>query len=149
MKKNLGKVVIIAGLIILAASFYLYYQGNQKKLGQEPTVALQEESQQNEETEYIEPGSTGRLMLMDLGSTGCVPCKMMMPILDELSNEYQGKVDIQFVDVYERQDLARKYKIYAIPTQIFFDAQGKEVSRHEGFFPKDEIIKKLNEMGLD
>jgi thioredoxin 1 len=97
---------------------------------------------------YLEPGKKGRPMVIDLGATSCIPCKMMVPILDDLAKEYSGKVDIQFVDVNKRGDLAEKHKIYAIPTQIFFDGKGKEFFRHEGFFPKEEIIKKLKEMGV-
>ena len=65
-----------------------------------------------------------------------------------LAKDLQGKVDIQFVDVYKRNDLAQKYKIFAIPTQIFFDKNGKELFRHEGFYPKTDIMAKLKALGL-
>jgi thiol-disulfide isomerase/thioredoxin len=97
---------------------------------------------------YLEPGKNKRMMMMDLGATTCIPCKMMVPIMDELAKELQGKIDIQFVDVYKRSDLAQKYKIFAIPTQIFFDKNGKELFRHEGFYPKTDIMAKLKELGL-
>ncbi len=86
--------------------------------------------------------------LLDLGSVSCIPCKMMAPILEELKNEYKGRVDVIFVDVWQDDTLAKKYGIQAIPTQIFFDASGKEVYRHVGFFPKEDIIKKFAEMGV-
>lgn len=97
---------------------------------------------------YLEPGKNKRLMMMDLGSVTCIPCKMMVPLMDELAKELQGKVDIQFVDIYKRGDLAQKYRINAIPTQIFFDKNGKELFRHLGFYPKADIMAKLKELGL-
>jgi thioredoxin 1 len=97
---------------------------------------------------FLEPGKNKRMMMMDLGATTCIPCKMMVPIMEELAKELQGKIDIQFVDVYKRGDLAEKYKIYTIPTQIFFDKNGKELFRHEGFYPKANIMAKLKELGL-
>lgn len=94
----------------------------------------------------IEPGG-GRPMLLDLGATTCIPCKEMQPILDELKQEYDGRVTVQIVDVYEHRDWAQKYKVYLIPTQIFFDAQGKELYRHTGFYSRGEILAKFREYG--
>ncbi len=97
---------------------------------------------------YLEPGKNKRMMIMELGATTCIPCKKMVPVLEELAKELQGKLDVQFVDVNKRGDLAEKYRIFAIPTQIFFDKNGKELFRHEGFYPKGDIIAKLKELGL-
>jgi thioredoxin 1 len=102
----------------------------------------------NPDGNFIEPGQTGRPMVLDLGSTGCVPCQMMAPVLKDLAKEYQNKVDIQIVDIYERNDLAEHYRIYAIPTQIFFDQKGQEVYRHEGFLAKETIIQQLKDLNL-
>ncbi|HEX3048393.1 MAG TPA: thioredoxin family protein [Bacillota bacterium] len=97
---------------------------------------------------FLEPGKNKRMMVMELGSTTCIPCKAMVPILEKLAKEQQGKLDVQFVDIYKRGDLAEKYNIYAIPTQILFSKNGKELFRHEGFYPKEEITKKLKELGF-
>ena len=88
--------------------------------------------------------------LVDLGAKACVPCKKMAPILDELTEEYKGVFDVVFIDVWkpENQAEAKKYGIKSIPTQIFFDASGKELGRHEGFIPKEEILKKWEELGV-
>ncbi|HEX2986853.1 MAG TPA: thioredoxin family protein [Chloroflexota bacterium] len=86
--------------------------------------------------------------LVDLGATKCIPCKMMVPVLDEISKEYKGKLKVEFVDVWKDEAAARKYNVQNIPVQIFFDAKGKEVYRHVGYFPKDGIVAKLAEMGV-
>jgi len=87
--------------------------------------------------------------VIDLGSVGCIPCKMMAPILEELKKQLAGKVDVEFIDVNQSPAMADKYGIQIIPTQIFFDATGKELFRHEGFYPKSEILAKWRELGVD
>jgi thioredoxin 1 len=87
--------------------------------------------------------------LLDLGADKCIPCKMMAPILEELKTTYNGKLQVDFIDVWKNPDEAPKYKISVIPTQIFYDASGKELFRHEGFFAKEDILAKWKEFGVD
>ncbi|HPO14405.1 MAG TPA: thioredoxin family protein [Candidatus Hydrogenedentes bacterium] len=93
--------------------------------------------------------STGLPRLVDLGATKCIPCKMMAPILEELKKTYTGKFEVVFIDVWEKPDEAKQYKINLIPTQIFYDASGKERFRHEGFFSREDILSKWKELGID
>jgi len=86
--------------------------------------------------------------MVDFGASGCRPCDMMAPILETLSKKYEGKASVIFIHVREQQILASRYGIQSIPTQIFYDKDGKEVYRHAGFFPQEEIEKKLKEMGV-
>ena len=86
--------------------------------------------------------------LLDLGANKCIPCKKMAPILDELKQEYAGKLEVEFIDVWKTPDVAEKYKINLIPTQIFYDATGKELFRHEGFFGKADSLAKWKELGV-
>lgn len=87
--------------------------------------------------------------LVDLGATKCIPCKMMAPILEELKTTYTGKLDVQFIDVWENPKAGDTYGIKVIPTQIFYDAAGKELFRHEGFYGKDDILAKWKEFGVE
>lgn len=87
--------------------------------------------------------------LLDLGADKCVPCKMMAPILVDLKTTYAGKMDVEFIDVWENPDAGETYGIKMIPTQIFFDAEGKELFRHEGFFGKEDILAKWKELGVE
>ncbi|MFA6173833.1 MAG: thioredoxin family protein [Kiritimatiellales bacterium] len=87
--------------------------------------------------------------LLDLGAGKCVPCKMMAPILDELKTAYAGKLDVVFIDVWENKQAGEQYGIRMIPTQIFYDAEGKELFRHEGFFAKEDILAKWKELGVE
>lgn len=87
--------------------------------------------------------------LVDLGAHKCVPCKMMAPILDELAEEYDGRMVIEFIDVWKNPQAGHKYGIRMIPTQIFYGSDGKELFRHEGFYSKADILSKWKELGYD
>ena len=87
--------------------------------------------------------------IVDLGAGKCIPCKMMAPILDELKKTYAGQMDVVFIDVWKNPDAGKQYRIKLIPTQIFYDAKGKERFRHEGFFSKEDILAKCKELGFN
>ncbi len=86
--------------------------------------------------------------LVDLGAGKCIPCKAMAPILEELSQTHAEQFQVVFIDVWENPDAAKPYNINLIPTQIFFDASGKELWRHEGFLAKEDILAKWQELGV-
>jgi len=86
--------------------------------------------------------------MIDLGAGSCVPCKMMAPIMEALQQTYAGKAAILFVDVYQNKDHAQAFGIRTIPTQIFFDKDGREVYRHTGFMNKAAIVKQLKKLGV-
>ena len=91
----------------------------------------------------------GKPTLAEFGWRTCIPCKAMKPILEELAMEYKDKLNVVIVEVYEHKDLTNQYGIMAIPTQIFFDSNGKEITRHMGFWAKEEITAQLKKMGID
>jgi thioredoxin 1 len=72
----------------------------------------------------------------------------MAPIMEELETEYKDRAAIVFIDVWVNPDEGKKFGIRTIPTQIFYDAKGKEVLRHEGFFDKASIIAELQKLGV-
>ncbi|RPJ77121.1 MAG: thioredoxin, partial [Desulfobacteraceae bacterium] len=75
----------------------------------------------------------GMVTMIDLGADQCVPCKMMAPILAKLEKDYKDRAAIVVIDVYKHRDQVDRFRIRAIPAQIFFDGNGKEVARHVGF----------------
>lgn len=86
--------------------------------------------------------------LLDLGAGKCVPCKMMAPILEEMEKTFAGQLTVEFIDVWENKAEGDKYAIRMIPTQIFFAPDGKELFRHEGFFSREDMLKKWKELGF-
>lgn len=87
--------------------------------------------------------------LVDLGAGKCVACKAMTPILEDLRGSLAGRLAVEFIDVWETEGVAEKYGVETIPTQIFFDATGKELFRHTGFLSKEDILAKWKELGFD
>jgi thioredoxin 1 len=85
---------------------------------------------------------------LDLGADKCIPCKMMKPILEGLKKEFEGKMRVDFIDVWENPKDGEQHGIQTIPTQIFYDSSGKELYRHEGFFSKADILGKWKELGI-
>jgi len=90
----------------------------------------------------------GMVTMIDLGATECVPCKMMAPIMEKMEKKYQGKAAIVFIDVWKNRDQVSRFGIRAIPTQVFYDATGREVSRHVGFMSEAAIVEQLTKMGV-
>ncbi|MFA6135097.1 MAG: thioredoxin family protein [Phycisphaerae bacterium] len=95
-----------------------------------------------------QPAVAGLPRLVDLGSTTCIPCKMMTPILDELEKEYAGRMQVEFINIAVDPAAGKAYGIKLIPTQVFFDAAGKELWRHEGFISRQDILAKWKELGV-
>jgi len=93
--------------------------------------------------------ANGKPTLAEFGSSTCIPCKQMKPILENLSTEYEGKLNVVIIEVYEQRELTQQYGIMAIPTQIVFDNSGEEVTRHVGFWAKEDIVTQLKETGIE
>jgi thioredoxin 1 len=131
---SVSKSVIIAIVVIAAiAVLYAKQRQNAGENTASPTVVSQ---------------TAGTPRLLDLGATQCVPCKMMQPVLAGLEKVYAGRLQVEFIDVWKDRAAGQKYGIEAIPTQICYDASGKEVFRHTGFFSKDQILAAFRNKGI-
>jgi thioredoxin 1 len=134
--KTSAKVMIVVALIALVAG-----------------VVVLKQSQPPASTGVASPPATQSAAkipkLLDLGADKCIPCKAMAPILEEMKKEYAGRLDVEFIDVWKNPDAAQKHVVEIIPTQIFFDASGKELFRHTGFFAKEDMLAKWKELGFD
>ena len=78
-------------------------------------------------------------VLVDFWATWCGPCKMIAPVIEQLSEELEGKVTVVKLDVDESPDVAGKYGVMSIPTLLVFE-NGKETKRTVGFQPKEKIM---------
>ena len=90
----------------------------------------------------------GKAVMLELGSVGCVPCEQMKPVMEKLRTNYKGKLEVLFVDVRKDRDSSRKFGVFAIPTQVFLDKNGKEFHRHFGFYEYEEIVPVLKKAGI-
>ncbi|MFH2001814.1 MAG: thioredoxin family protein [Planctomycetota bacterium] len=155
----LMKVGIVV-VLIAVVGFVIYQKGNNtpEEAGQtdlqvsDTERSAEQESGRNAQSIPADTTETEEEVflpsLVDLGSDKCVPCKMMAPILEELKEEYKGIFDVEFINTREDQTASSFYNIRLIPTQIFYDAEGNELFRHEGFFSKEDILAKWKELGI-
>ncbi len=102
-------------------------------------------------TEAVSPDKLpvkGLVNLVDLGAGQCIPCRMMAPILSDLAKKYRGKAVVAFIDIRFHRQAVRRFGIRIIPTQIFYDRNGREVFRHEGYMNKAAIEHVFKRLGL-
>lgn len=114
------------------------------------TLALNCFGQANTTPPKTQEKIENKVTFVELGSVNCIPCKMMQSVMKEVEEEYGDQVKVIFYDVWTKEGapFGEQYKIRAIPTQVFLDKDGKEFSRHLGFFPREEIEKVLEKQGV-
>jgi thioredoxin 1 len=91
---------------------------------------------------------TGKAVMLELGSEGCIPCEQMKPVMQKLSTDYQDRLEVVSVDVRKDRSAAQRFHVFAIPMQVFLDKNSKEIHRHFGYYSYEEIIPVLKKMGL-
>ena len=92
----------------------------------------------NDETFETEIEKHNGVSIVDFWNTGCPPCRMLSPILDELAAELSGKVKIAKVDIDEATDITVQNRVTSIPCLIMFK-DGQEVDRAYGYQPKAQL----------
>ena len=131
-----GKKVLIVIALLLAISAVMLA----KRASQQEHVGL---------LTYEDALASGLPVMVELGSDQCNACKLMVPILSELSASNSRDFRIAFIDVFKDKSVVDKFDIEVIPTQIFLDPAGNELYRHQGFYPKDDILARWKELGFD
>ena len=132
-------VLIIIGVLILAFSvLYLAARSKMKNIADvednESILTLSDKNFQHQ--------TRNRIVLVDFWAGWCVPCKMMAPVLNDLTEELKGKAYVGKVDVEKYQILAQKFNVRNIPTMVLF-RDGKEVNRFVGIKTKDFLVKQI------
>jgi thioredoxin 1 len=90
----------------------------------------------------------GKVVMLELGSVGCIPCEEMKPVMQKLRDSYKGKLEVIFIDVREDHQAGRRFGVRMIPTQVFLDKSGKEFHRHIGYYAYEEIAPVLKKVGI-
>ncbi len=133
--KRLGRIAILVGLAAaVAATFAL----RDVKRAERPAAPPRPQA--------VAP--LGRPRLLELGSTRCQACQQMAQVLDALRASQGQRLQVDFVDVFEQPEAYERYKISLIPTQILYDAAGRELYRHVGYFSHDDILAKFRALGV-
>ena len=87
--------------------------------------------------------ASGLPTIAEFGATTCASCREMKIVLEGVARKTTGKAHVLVVDVSKDYEAAQAFRIRLIPTQVFFDAQGKEVGRHMGKLSEADVIDRL------
>jgi thioredoxin 1 len=90
----------------------------------------------------------GTWLIVEFGGEYCIPCARMQPVLQDLQAALGTKARIHNFWIQQHPEVAARFKIMVIPTQVVFKAGGEEVFRHMGYFPPEEFHEALREKGL-
>jgi thioredoxin 1 len=137
---NVTLIITLSVIIVIVAYFYYSY----RKMKNAPV----EKDHENIKTlnnknfqDQIRKGVT----LVDFWAGWCMPCKMMVPVLNSVSKELDGKASVGKIDIERYQAMASKHKVKSIPTLILFK-DGKEVNRFVGVKTKDILLKEIKKI---
>ena len=135
-------IIFVAAFLLVAflASFFLNYYKMKKTPVVEDNGKIKKLSDQNFEHQ-IKSG----IMLVDFWATWCMPCKMMAPVLNNLSEELTGNASVGKLDVDQNRAASAKYGVRSIPTLVLFK-NGKEVNRFVGVKTKDFLLKEIQKI---
>lgn len=146
--KNFKNLAIIAAVVV-AAGLVFALKHNQAQSSKSAPAAVAEVAPASAAATSATETPAALPRLVDLGADKCIPCKQMAPILEDMKTAYAGQLEVEFIDVWKNPDAGGSYGIRIIPTQIFYDAQGQELFRHEGFYGKEDMLAKWKELGVD
>jgi thioredoxin 1 len=90
----------------------------------------------------------GKWLIVEFGGEHCIPCIQMQPVLQDLQVARGAKAMVHNFWIQQHPDLARRFRIIVMPTQVVFNPKGEEVFRHMGYFPPNEFQQALREKGL-
>ena len=132
---NMKRLIVVA-LLVTAVGVVLAIR---QKPSQSPNPA--------EPAEVAQENPLPRLV--DLGANKCMACKMMTPVLEKLTEDFAGRMNVEFIDVWENPGAGQHFGVRVIPTQIFFSPEGEELFRHEGFMSREDILAKWKEFNYE
>lgn len=171
-KRNWIKIVVPIVIVLILAAIWFVKNSQENSVKPDTTGNLDFALVATEDFDLEKLKSYGLPIILDFGSDYCEPCREMEPVLIELNEEMRDKVIIKKIDVMEHQDIVENYPVSVIPTQVFYDAEGKPFvpenpavyqmkgytskdtgehifTAHEGPLTKEQMLKIIEEMRAD
>jgi thioredoxin 1 len=137
-------------IFLLAGVLAIVSFANVPGTGRLSTGEIQQSASKKAPAGQTVPTETPKIQFIELGSVNCIPCRQMQPVMKSIEAKYSPQVKVIFYDVWtpEQSKYARLYSIRVIPTQVFLDGSGKEIFRHQGFFPQKDLEQFLAKQGV-
>jgi len=146
-------IFILLGILFLVAIFVFKGSMNNiisKKMKEQAGVTIKQSmalyvdsayNYRNNKEEY-------KITFLEFGATGCSSCRMMEKVMEEVRTAYPKKIKVKFLNVLlpANQDMMKYFGIAAIPNQVLLDNFGKEVFRHAGYIPFDDLDKEFHKI---
>jgi len=134
------QIVAVIGVAVIAFIAYLYW--SVRKMKNMPVVADYKKIKQLTDQNFNQQIKKG-VILVDFWASWCAPCKMMAPVLNEVSDSLTGEKSVGKVNVEIARIISSKYNIRSIPTMILFK-EGKEINRFVGIKSKEFLLNEIN-----
>lgn len=132
--------LIVLGVLIVTFLIFRFYAIS--KIKNTPLVADHDKIVALTDKNFMQQ-IKNNVVLVDFWASWCAPCRMMAPVLNEVSSELKGNSHIGKVDIQQYQTLANQYKVRSIPTMILFK-NGSEIKRFVGIKSKDFLLKEIS-----
>lgn len=122
------------------------YTSELKQSNINPQIVHSESAKVDSAYNYTKNKLPYLITFLEFGATGCIPCKQMEGVMEEIRKIFPDKVNVQFKNVRlkENQTIMEYYGVVVIPTQVLLDREGKEFFRHTGVLTTDEMVKIFN-----
>jgi thioredoxin 1 len=133
-------------IMFLVMAVLLGCDQNAKENTAQTSATFTEIVPQWDETLFAKSVGAGKPAFVEFGGSWCKPCQQMQPLLRKLSQQYANQLQVANVEVNEEMNLARRFGVRLIPTQIIFDGAGRVIHSHVGYWPEEQIISTLSEL---
>lgn len=135
--------LIVIGILIV--SFFIFRFIAMSKMNNTPMVTDHAKVLTLTDKNFQQQ-TKNKVVLVDFWATWCAPCRMMAPVLNDVSAELSGNSHVGKVNIEQYQSLAQKFKVRSIPTLILFK-NGTEINRFVGIKSKDFLLKEIAKVG--
>jgi len=155
IKTTINIVFIVLGVLFIALLFM--YKGSinnfvSKKMNERAGVTVFKSMPQFVDSafNYEKNGEKFRVTFLEFGATGCISCRMMEKVINEVKSRYPSEIKVKFINILlpANHDLMNYFGIAAIPAQVLLDVSGKEVFRHTGYFSFDDLEKEFQKITM-
>lgn len=134
-------LIIIASIVVAFVGLTVYNYRRIKNMPSVPENPNIKHLTANTFNQHVKGG----IAVVDFWADWCMPCKLMMPVLNELANDKQHSLKVYKVNVDQQRSLAERFRIRSIPSLIIFK-NGKEVKRLVGVKTKDQILNEIKKL---